>query len=313
VPDVRRSRTYWRQMRIHRPRLFTLVSFLSLCFCIAFTVLWISSRRITIAAKPSTADMQSMLARRIGAVNFNNVARSDAIDFVRDVTGRPFEVDWKSLEAAGIERDTPCSINIINKTIGETLVLVLSSPTQSPQFTADGPTSRIWAKGAPWNPSSAQLRPDPNRPDPIREFELKRRGNKPLPAPPTPLSERIINGRRYTLVLDRGALRLWSTPPDPAAVYQQADPIGNATDPLDTNVVELLGISIRHGGSPFNTWAVALPFWFLIVIASICPLLWLRKTRRLRGRLRRQQCPHCGYDLRATPDICPECGRPSPT
>jgi hypothetical protein len=299
-------------MKIHRPRLFTLLSFLSLCLCLASILLWTASRRITIAAKPSTADMQSMLARRISAINFNNVARSDAIDFLLDVSGLTCQVDWKSLEAAGITRDTPCSINIINKTIGETLVLVLSSPTQSPQFTADGPTIQIWAKGAPWNPNSAQPRPDPNAPDPIREFELKRRGNKPLPAPPTPLAERIINGRRYTLILDRGALRLWSTPPDPAAIYQQAAPIGNETSPTGVKVIEFLGISIRHGASPFNTWAVALPFWFLITITAICPILWLRKTLRLRRRRRRQQCIHCGYDLRASPDVCPECGHRPP-
>jgi hypothetical protein len=52
-------------------------------------------------------------------------------------------------------------------------------------------------------------------------------------------------------------------------------------------------------------------YWPLAIISSILPLIWSwRALRRYRLTRRRKlgQCATCGYDLRATPDRCPECG-----
>jgi primosomal protein N' len=46
----------------------------------------------------------------------------------------------------------------------------------------------------------------------------------------------------------------------------------------------------------------------LVLVTCILPfaqlLGFLKRTRRRRAG----HCSHCGYDLRATPDRCPECG-----
>jgi hypothetical protein len=52
----------------------------------------------------------------------------------------------------------------------------------------------------------------------------------------------------------------------------------------------------------------AAPFWSIALATVLLPVAWI--TRRLRSRRRHGPglCPSCGYDLRASPAKCPECG-----
>lgn len=45
-----------------------------------------------------------------------------------------------------------------------------------------------------------------------------------------------------------------------------------------------------------------------LAIFLLLPMAWLVHKRYTRRRLEARQCLACGYDLRATPDRCPECG-----
>jgi hypothetical protein len=71
----------------------------------------------------------------------------------------------------------------------------------------------------------------------------------------------------------------------------------------------------QDGGSPtltFHTVGIHCPHGLLTILAGLPPLLWLtlraRRTLALRRRRGNGFCAACGYDLRATPGRCPECG-----
>jgi hypothetical protein len=51
------------------------------------------------------------------------------------------------------------------------------------------------------------------------------------------------------------------------------------------------------------------PHWLLALTASVLPAAWV--WRRVHPVSRAGLCPSCGYDLRATPERCPECGEHS--
>jgi hypothetical protein len=53
---------------------------------------------------------------------------------------------------------------------------------------------------------------------------------------------------------------------------------------------------------------VTIPFWFPALLLALPPAAWLVARRRRRGQRLRGICTGCGYDLRATPQRCPECG-----
>jgi len=67
---------------------------------------------------------------------------------------------------------------------------------------------------------------------------------------------------------------------------------------------ELLNIQVGRLSADFEErWVLT-----LIVLPLIWAVLTLKNERRKRLAPQDGKCRHCGYDLRATPDRCPECG-----
>ena len=75
---------------------------------------------------------------------------------------------------------------------------------------------------------------------------------------------------------------------------------GRRSGPVDTNATP--AASFRRWGS------AVVPHPYLLAVAAVLPAWRLAAVARRRRRGRAGLCPACGYDLRATPGRCPECG-----
>ena len=62
---------------------------------------------------------------------------------------------------------------------------------------------------------------------------------------------------------------------------------------------------------PVAVRGVQFPYWSATIAFALAPLLALSSYLRHRNRRTSNACPTCGYDMRATPQRCPECGTPS--
>jgi hypothetical protein len=103
-------------------------------------------------------------------------------------------------------------------------------------------------------------------------------------------------------------LRNWRTTPN----FATSDPtfIDRSTKTSRFAGFGIASVYWRMSSSP-TSWsrcAVAAPLWFPVVGLLVLPAFRLCHFLRVRSRRMHGLCLTCGYDLRESPLMCPECG-----
>ena len=96
-----------------------------------------------------------------------------------------------------------------------------------------------------------------------------------------------------------------------AANYATAEDWGRGLDPSpDLGSAWFMGFGfLSYDAFPENRLrAIGIPHWFLALLCAIPPALRLRGWMGSWRNPAHNLCSACGYDVRATPDRCPECG-----
>jgi hypothetical protein len=74
-------------------------------------------------------------------------------------------------------------------------------------------------------------------------------------------------------------------------------------------VTDFRDVSPVLGPEHFGERSVTVPLWSVALATAILPAWWVQTRLRRTSHRRAGLCGRCGYDLRATPERCPECGR----
>ena len=75
------------------------------------------------------------------------------------------------------------------------------------------------------------------------------------------------------------------------------------------------GLDVTRYQLRSTSWTIIHSSWWLLQLLplplALLPSFTLWRSLRARRRAAHNLCPRCAYDLRATPDRCPECGHSS--
>jgi len=122
-----------------------------------------------------------------------------------------------------------------------------------------------------------------------------------------------LNSNRGSLRLSRQSIGLWSRQPNLPPVGRSQWQLASTASYGDSNA-GITGFMCRidrteafESGLPRN-FAIVLPLWIPALAFGAFPVALASRRLHSRIKKRARACAGCGYDLRATPERCPECG-----
>ena len=286
-------------------------------------------------------ELVRQLERPAPNLTLDGTAFTDAVDVLRDVSDANIFVNWRAIEAAGVSRNVPVTARmrnvrfitavrvILDHAGGDTAALgfmidegVITISTdedlagntmtrvydvrdlivQSPAFQAPDFNLQIKSSAARSTDGGITLRD-------VRAFFGRVFGARPWwgTASREELTEELIIHLQQTVEPDTWRDNGGSE----GSIRELSGQLIVTQSPLNQRrvVYELDRLRWREGVRLLlrNAATVAAP---VVLLAGGLRLLALRRRGRRAARLAARECVRCGYDLRATPDRCPECGEP---
>lgn len=268
--------------------LFNGAAILSLVVGLVVGALWALGHHVATAAPPapSTELVQAELARPAQGFHFATGRLGGVVYFLREQLRVRLAVDWDSLADVGLERQTPVQF-WASRCVGDSMATF--GKRHGVVFVTRG-NKLVLTTPAGIDAGVLDLVPVVKSPDPRRlEF--------------------VHREHRWTVAAHEGSVKVWRTPADPATSFRPSTPVATRTTPATSWEAKVAGVAFNRDGYPYETVRVDVRMWTVLAVASVLPCLWTADGVLRRRRHRPGTCPACGYDLRATPERCPECGR----